>query len=99
MLTAIGGGMARDVLVSEIPAVLRTELYAVAALIGSAVVVVGRMVHLPSSVAAIAGAILCFTVRFAAMRRGWQLPTARLPNQSNDDKPADVEHRTFSRRH
>src|SRR5579883_1318207 len=36
MLTGIGGGMVRDVLVSEVPAVLRTELYAVAALIGAA---------------------------------------------------------------
>jgi uncharacterized membrane protein YeiH len=56
---------------------LRTELYAVAALIGAAVVVVGKILHLPSSVAAITGAVLCFGVRFMAMRRGWQLPTAR----------------------
>src|SRR3954466_8836188 len=50
MLTGIGGGMVRDALLSEIPTVLRTELYAVAALIGSVVVVLGRMLHLPSSV-------------------------------------------------
>src|SRR5579872_4366738 len=78
MLTGIGGGMVRDILVMEIPTVLRTELYAVAALIGAAVVVVGRMLHLPSSVAAIVGAVLCFGLRFMAMRRGWQLPTAHL---------------------
>jgi uncharacterized membrane protein YeiH len=77
MLTGIGGGMVRDILVLEIPTVLRTELYAVAALIGAAVVVVGKILHLPSSVAAITGAVLCFGVRFMAMRRGWQLPTAR----------------------
>ena len=77
MLTGIGGGMVRDILVMEIPTVLRTELYAVAALIGSAVMVMGRMLHLPTSVAAIAGALLCFGLRFMAMRRGWHLPTAR----------------------
>src|SRR5438270_11015872 len=77
MLTGIGGGMVRDILVMEIPTVLRTELYAVAALIGSAVVVLGRMLHIPTSAAAIAGAVLCFALRFVAMRRGWQLPTAR----------------------
>lgn len=81
MLTGIGGGMVRDVLVSEIPTVLRTELYAVAALIGSGVVVLGRTLHLPSSVAAVAGAVLCFGLRFVALKRGWQLPTARLPKQ------------------
>src|SRR3954449_2537947 len=36
MLTAVGGGIVRDVLVREIPAVLQTELYAVAALLGAA---------------------------------------------------------------
>ena len=81
MLTGIGGGMVRDVLVREIPTVLRTELYAVAALVGAAVVVIGRMLHVPSSVAAVAGAVLCFGLRFMAMRRGWQLPVARPPEE------------------
>lgn len=80
MLTGIGGGIARDVFVSEIPTVFRTELYAVAALIGAAVMVFGRVQGVPSSVSAIAGAVLCFGLRFMAMRRGWQLPKARLPN-------------------
>ncbi len=82
MLTGIGGGMMRDILVMEIPTVLRTELYAVAALLGAAVMVLGRMLHLPTSVAALAGAIACFGLRFVAMRRGWQLPIARAPEQS-----------------
>jgi uncharacterized membrane protein YeiH len=76
MLTGIGGGMVRDVLVTAVPTVLRTELYAVAALIGAAAVVIGRMLHFPSAAAAIAGAVLCFGLRFMAMRRGWQLPIA-----------------------
>lgn len=82
MLTGIGGGMVRDVLVNEIPTVLRTELYAVAALIGAAVMVGGRMLHVPTAPAAIAGAVLCFSLRFIAMRRGWQLPIARPPEES-----------------
>lgn len=79
MLTGIGGGIVRDLLVMEIPTVLRTELYAVAALLGAAVMVLGRMVHVPTSVAAIAGAVLCFGLRFLAMQRGWHLPTAHPP--------------------
>ena len=79
MLTGIGGGMVRDVLVGEIPTVLRTELYAVAALVGAAVVVVGRLLHLATPVAATAGAVLCFGLRFIAMRQGWHLPTAHSP--------------------
>lgn len=77
MLTGIGGGMMRDVLAAEAPAVMRGEVYAVAALAGAAVVVVGRTMHLPSTAVTIAGAALCFWLRFMAIRRGWQLPVAR----------------------
>src|SRR4051812_17184772 len=83
MLTGIGGGMVRDVLVREIPTVLRTELYAVAALIGAAVVVIGSMLHLSSSGAAAAGAVLCFGLRFMAIRYRWQLPIARPSGYSS----------------
>jgi uncharacterized membrane protein YeiH len=84
MLTGIGGGIVRDVLVREIPTVLRTELYAVAALTGAAVVVIGELLHLPSHEAAIAGAVVCFGLRFMAMRRGWQLPVAPSGRAEHD---------------
>ena len=42
MLTGIGGGVVRDVLVNEVPVVLRSDLYALAALAGAASVVPGR---------------------------------------------------------
>jgi len=89
MLTGIGGGMVRDVLVREIPTVLRTELYAVAALIGAAVVVMGRMLHVPSSGAAAAGAVLCFGLRFMAIRHGWQLPIAGPSEESSAETTVD----------
>ena len=76
MLTGIGGGVVRDVLLAEIPAVLRSELYAVAALAGAAVVVGGHMLHVSAVVAAIAGGLVCFGLRMMAIRRGWRLPTA-----------------------
>ncbi len=92
MLTGIGGGMVRDVLVTDIPTVLRTELYAVAALIGAALVVIGRLLHAPSGAAAATGAVLCFGLRFMAIRRGWQLPIAHPLEQSEtvpDGKRSD----------
>ena len=85
MLTGIGGGMVRDVLVTEIPTVLRTELYAIAALIGAAAVVIGRMLNVPSGAADGIGAILCFGLRLMAIRRGWHLPIAHplAPAETN----------------
>jgi len=77
MLTGIGGGLVRDVLVAEIPTVLRSDLYAVAALAGAAVVVIGSLLQLPSTATTIVGAALCFGLRLMAIRRGWHLPVAR----------------------
>ncbi|HWK72911.1 MAG TPA: trimeric intracellular cation channel family protein [Povalibacter sp.] len=76
MLTGIGGGVARDVLLAEIPAVLRSELYAVAALAGAAVVVVGTLLHFPVIITVVCGGLVCFGLRMMAIRRQWQLPVA-----------------------
>ncbi len=77
MLTGIGGGVARDVLLSEIPAVMRADLYAVAALAGAAVVVVGHVLGFPIVLTALLGGLVCFLLRVMAIRRGWGLPVAR----------------------
>ncbi len=91
MLTGIGGGMARDILLAEIPIVLRADLYAVAALLGAAVVVIARTVQLPSGVAAVAGAALCFGLRVMAIRHGWQLPFAGPERRHSRDTDTAVD--------
>jgi uncharacterized membrane protein YeiH len=78
MVTGIGGGMMRDVLVAQVPIVLRAELYAVAALAGAIVVILGDVLNLPRTAMAIAGAVLCFGIRVTAIRRGWRLPVAEM---------------------
>jgi uncharacterized membrane protein YeiH len=94
MLTGIGGGMTRDVLITEIPQVLRSDLYAVAALAGASVVVIGDTLDFSYGVSALTGAALCFGLRFMAIRHGWHLPVAHLSAQrraetdSSDDEGA-----------
>ena len=77
MLTGIGGGIARDILVARIPVVLQSDLYAVAALAGAALVVAGRWLGWPQPVMLVSGAALVFFLRFMAIRHGWRLPVAR----------------------
>lgn len=90
VLTGIGGGIARDVLIREIPGVLRHELYAVAALFGAVVVVAGHALGLPAAPIAVFAAIGCFVLRYFAMRRGWQLPMAKpLESPPASTKPGD----------
>jgi uncharacterized membrane protein YeiH len=78
-LTGIGGGMMRDVLLREIPTVLRTDIYALAALIGATAIIGGHAMHLPSFTSASFGAVLCFGIRLGAMHYGWRLPSSRFP--------------------
>ncbi len=77
MLTGIGGGMLRDVLVNEIPTVLRADLYALAALACAAVVAMGQVLHIQPLATTIVGGTLCFSLRFMAIQYGWHLPGAR----------------------
>jgi uncharacterized membrane protein YeiH len=91
MLTGIGGGMTRDVLLAEIPTVLRADLYGVAALAGAAMVVTGAALRLPAAAVTISGAALCFGLRLMAIHYGWHLPIARRPGPSaaQADAPGD----------
>jgi uncharacterized membrane protein YeiH len=86
MLTGIGGGIARDVLLAQVPLVLQAELYAVAALAGAAVVALGYWLELAPVPCALAGAGLCFGLRMMAMHFGWHLPVAL---QSSDPPPPE----------
>ena len=82
MLTGIGGGVLRDLLVNEIPVVLRADLYALAALAVRQWSSEGTSPAGRRPATTIAGALLCFGIRLIAIRRGWNLPPARLPVSS-----------------
>ena len=92
VITAVGGGVVRDVLLAEVPTVLHAELYAVAALAAAVVVVGGQLLQLPSTPVAVVGAVLCFGLRLLAIRRGWGLPVARVPERnSGQEKKEDKD--------
>jgi uncharacterized membrane protein YeiH len=76
MLTGIGGGMTRDLLVAQTPSVLKGDLYAVAALAAVAVVVLGNVLGWSVVPAAVGAGLLCLGIRFLAIWRGWGLPVA-----------------------
>lgn len=76
IITAIGGGMVRDVLLREIPVVLQREIYAVAALSGAVLVVAGDAVDAPRTPVAVTAVALIFVVRLIAVSREWSAPRA-----------------------
>jgi uncharacterized membrane protein YeiH len=75
-ITGIGGGMLRDVLLGEIPTVLREGLYAVPALLGAAVLVIGEEAGSTSPIFPVLGAVVCVVVRLIGLKYGVALPTA-----------------------
>lgn len=87
-ITGIGGGMVRDVLVREIPEVLRGGLYAVPALVGAAIVVAAFELGGHSVLFPIIAAAVCFTIRMLGLHYGFGLPLAdtvalkRVPGHS-----------------
>lgn len=85
VITATGGGMVRDVLVREVPTVLRRELYAVPALIGAAIVVAAAELGYRGAAAAIIAAMVCFLIRMAGLRFGIGLPTPPSERHKPDE--------------
>jgi len=78
-ITGVGGGAIRDILLMRIPVILRADIYATAALVGSAVLVLGRRMGLHPTVAAVLGGVACFALRVCSVWFHWNLPKAPVP--------------------
>ena len=77
MVTAVGGGILRDMFVNEIPMVFVKELYASASFLGVVIFYILLMAKLQIEIATV-GAILVTTVlRLVAMKYNWNLPKVR----------------------
>jgi uncharacterized membrane protein YeiH len=77
VLTGIGGGMLRDLLLREIPLVLRREIYALASAAGAVLVVIGERVGWTAGWQ-VGAALVVFVVRLLAARRHWSAPRPRM---------------------
>jgi uncharacterized membrane protein YeiH len=77
MLTAIGGGILRDVFVNEIPIVFVKELYATASFMGIIIFYLLLMVVDPT-IAAMGGVVSATSIRLLAIKYGWNLPGPRI---------------------
>jgi len=74
VVTAVVGGILRDVICNEIPLILKREIYATAALIGAIVYCASIGGGLPETSSLIVGGLSAFSVRSMALIFGWSLP-------------------------
>jgi len=76
MLTGIGGGALRDILAAEAPLVLRSEVYAVASLLGAIIITLANQAGVLGTPAEILAALATFVLRMVSVWRGWKIPIA-----------------------
>jgi uncharacterized membrane protein YeiH len=76
-LTAVGGGVARDLLLNRVPLILRSDVYAVCAVLGAGVFVIGERRGVRRIVMMILGGAACFALRVVAAHYHWGLPAVR----------------------
>jgi uncharacterized membrane protein YeiH len=85
VVTAVGGGVIRDVLAGEPPLIFRSDstLYAIPASLGAASTAVWHAAGVTGAVTGAASAVAVFVLRVSALRFGWRAPS---PGRS-DDRP------------
>lgn len=83
VVTAVGGGVARDVLLNRVPVILQREIYASAALLAASIEVLGNHLGWQSSARTWVALAVCFTLRYLSLRYKWSLP--RAPGRDDKD--------------
>jgi uncharacterized membrane protein YeiH len=74
VMSAAFGGLLRDIIVNDVPLILREEVYALAALFGAGVYVTSVLLGVPESWAAPGAALAAFALRGCAIIWKWSLP-------------------------
>ncbi|MGE2729537.1 trimeric intracellular cation channel family protein [Mycolicibacterium vaccae] len=74
VVTAVGGGTIRDALVGQVPTVLRSELYAIPAMVAAAATVTAISLEVYSLPVGLAAAGVCFVIRMVGVRFNLNAP-------------------------
>ena len=94
-ITATGGGIIRDMLVCEIPAVLKTDFYATAALFGGACFVAAGALGCSENIQLFCAIVATICLRIIAMKYGISLPRVKSlpasPSQLTQERKTRVK--------
>jgi uncharacterized membrane protein YeiH len=74
VVTAVGGGVVRDVLVARVPVVLHREIYAVAAAVASGLVLVADVMEIDRVIAGVTAVAVTASLRLVAAHKEWNVP-------------------------
>ena len=74
VVTAVGGGIVRDMLVARVPVVLRREIYALAALAASGLVIAAHIASIDRAIAGVGAVLVTAALRLVAAYKSWNVP-------------------------
>ena len=77
VVTAVVGGILRDIVCNEIPLILKREIYATAAFAGATVYCICALFAIPETISLLLGGSTAFAVRALALQFQWTLPTGK----------------------
>jgi len=80
-ITAVAGGVIRDIITNEIPLILRRDFYATAALSGILVFQFLMALGVDDTISTLSGMCVIVILRFAAIFKGLRLPVFQLPDE------------------
>ncbi|HKI77352.1 MAG TPA: trimeric intracellular cation channel family protein [Ignavibacteriaceae bacterium] len=78
-MTGVAGGVIRDILSAEVPLILRRDIYATAAILGSGIYLISQQLGAVKEIAFFAGFITIVVLRLLAIIKGLRLPVFKLP--------------------
>lgn len=84
-VTAVGGGVIRDILLARIPVILKKEIYASAALVGATIYVVGDYLGHSGEIVSAIAILVCFGLRFLGLHFHWNLPSFPRKESTKDE--------------
>jgi uncharacterized membrane protein YeiH len=82
VVSAVGGGVMRDVLLNRVPVILEREIYASAALVAAVIEVTGQRLEWFSSGRTWVALMACFALRYLSLRYKWSLPRSAGPDDN-----------------
>jgi len=88
-VTGVGGGTVRDMVTQRVPTVMRSELYAIPALVGATLAVIAVRIGVYGVPAALVAAAACFGIRMVGLRYNLNAPRPRGQSRDEDDVSAD----------
>ncbi|HEY1025612.1 MAG TPA: trimeric intracellular cation channel family protein [Sphingobacteriaceae bacterium] len=75
IVTAVGGGVIRDILLARVPVIFKKEIYASAAMLAAMMVVAGDYLHFSKETVSAAAIVVCLALRFLSLHFHWNLPS------------------------